>query len=150
MAGRIQVFCETFHIEVNHFIVKTIEYSLIIIAEEIEDCEYDFALKYFDLSKLGGSHIIENTHETNNTENIIEAKIPPLTSIVIETIRKIIPWALGKFLEDIITESVEEWFDKIKEGDFSFLGIYLDLQTIKESIEQLDDEELKKECYKVR
>ncbi len=99
---------------------------------------------------MDGSHIIEHPHVTNNTDNITEAKFPPLTSTAIEKIGKIIPWALGKFLEGLIPESVEELSDKIKEGDYSFLGIYLDFLTIKKSIKQLDDEELKEECYKVR
>jgi len=149
MAGRIQVFCDSFHIEVNHFVVKTIESRLNFIAEEIEDREYDFVLKYFDLSKLDGSHIIENTQEAKNRNNIIEAKFPPLTSTVIENIRKIIPWALGNCLEDIIINSVDYLFEKIKKGEYDFLDTYLDFLTLRESIEHLDDEELKKERNRV-
>ncbi len=95
------------------------------------------------------SHIIENTQEANNKNNLIEAEFPPLTSTVIENIRKIIPWALGKFLEEIIINSVDYLFDKIKKGEYDFLDTYLDFLTIRESIEHIDDEELKKIRNKV-
>ncbi|HEC40783.1 MAG TPA: hypothetical protein ENI29_21245 [bacterium] len=127
MVRKIHVFCESFLIEVNHFIVKTKEYDLIFVAEEIEDCEFDFVLKYFNLSKLGGNHSVGNAQKVNNRNNIIKVVFPPLTSKVIENIRKIIPWAFIKFLEDLITNSVDYLFDKIKEGEYDFLGTYLDI-----------------------
>lgn len=99
---------------------------------------------------MDGSHSVENTQETNNTQNVIEAKFPPLTSTVIENIRKIIPWALGNCIEDIIVNSVDYLFEKIKKGEYDFLDTYLDFLTLRESIEHLDDEELKKERNKVR
>lgn len=145
IAGRIQVFCESFRIEVIHFIVKTVESRLYTIARDIENNEYDFVLQYFALSKLDGSHSVENVQEDNNKNVIVGAIFPPLTSMVIENIRRIIPWALGKFLEDIITESTDELFDKINNGEYDFLDTYLDFSVIKELIHQLEREGLKKD-----
>lgn len=142
-AGRIQVFCESFRIEENHFIVKTVESQLYAIARDIENNEYDFVLQYFVLSKLDGGHSVENVKEDNNKNVVVAVIFPALTSMVIEKIRKIIPWALGKFLEDIITESIEELYEKIKSGEYDFLGTYLDFSIIKELIHQLEREDNK-------
>ncbi|HDZ19137.1 MAG TPA: hypothetical protein ENH75_12630 [archaeon] len=57
---------------------------------------------------------------------------------------------LRKFLEDMITEAVDDLYCKIKNGGYSFLGTYLDFSTIEELIEQLENENLKKERNKVR
>lgn len=143
-ARRIQVFCETFRIEENHFIVKTVESQLYPIARDIENNEYDFVLQYFALSKIDGSRSVENVQEENNNKNDkVEAIFPPLISKVIEKISKIIPWALEKFIEDIITESIDELFEKIKNGEYDFLGTYLDFSITKELIHQLEREDNK-------
>ena len=57
---------------------------------------------------------------------------------------------LLKFLEGIITESIDELFEKIKKGEYDFLGTYLDFSNIKELIYQLEREGLKKEDNKAR
>lgn len=142
--GKVRILCESFRIEVNHFIVKTVESRLYHIARDIENSDYDFILQYFDLSKLGGSRSVENVQEENNNNNDkVESIFPPLISMVIENISKIIPWTLEKFLEDIITESIDELFEKIKNGEYDFLGIYLDFSIIKELIHQLEREDNK-------
>lgn len=142
--GKVQILCESFRIEVNHFIVKTVESRLYPIARDIENNDYDFVLQYFDLSKLDGSRSVENVQEENNNKNDkVEAIFPPLISMVIENISKIIPWALEKFLEDIITESIDDLFEKIKNGEYDFLGTYLDFSIIKELIHQLEREDNK-------
>ncbi|KKN28478.1 hypothetical protein LCGC14_0853870 [marine sediment metagenome] len=50
----------------------------------------------------------------------------------------------------MITEAVDDLYCKIKNGGYSFLGTYLDFSTIEELIEQLENENLKKERNKVR
>lgn len=135
--GTIRVFCESFHIELNKFIVNTVGYFLYDIENDIESKEYDLIGGYFDVSKLVDVQSSNNTREMNEKINEIKAEFPLLISKAIDYVCDEIPLTPEKFIEDTINWAIVDIMDHIKEDRYNFLDKYKDFSKITQSIKSI-------------
>lgn len=135
--GKIRVFCESFHVELNKFIVNTIGYFLYDIEYDIGSKEFDLIGGYFDISKLVGVQSNNNTREANEKFNEIEAEFPLLISEAIDYVCDAIPLTPEEFIEDTINWEIVDIMDHIKEDRYDFLDKYKDFSKITQSIKSI-------------
>jgi len=121
---KIHIFCESFCIEIDHFIIKTLEGRLEGLLDDLEDMQYDFAIQYFDLSKLDVRKTIKTVPEEVEKNTILEVHIPCLISKPIEYFCEEIPVTPEKFIEEIVSSAMNRIMEDIKEENYEFLGKY--------------------------
>ncbi len=136
-AEKIKVFCETFYIESNHFIVKAVRWHLRNVEDDIDNQEYNIFTRYFDLSKLIGKCSEEISLKEQERKNVVEAEFHPLISDAIEILCEKVHWTPKEFIEHQVKWEINDIISKIKGGDYSFLDKYFDFSEIKESISQI-------------
>jgi len=135
--AKVRVFCESFHIELNKFIVNTVGNFLFDIEDDIGSKRFSLIGGYFNVSKLVEVQSSNNTHEANEKINEIEAEFPLLISKAIDYFCDKIPLTPEEFIVDTINEEIDLSIDNVKEGCYNFLGRYKDFSKITESIDQI-------------
>ena len=135
--GKIRVFCESFHIELNKFIVNTVGYFLFDIGDDIGTKGFDLIGGYYNVSKLVGVQSSNNNREMNDKFHEIEAEFPLLISKAIDYVCDEIPLTPEEFIEDTINWSIVNIMVHIKKERYDFLDKYKDFSTITESIDQI-------------
>jgi len=134
---KIRVFCESFFIELNEFVINTISYYLYDIREDIESNKFDLIGSYYNVSKLVETPPPDIPHELSDEKSTINVEIPPLISAAVEDLCDKIPLAPEEFMEDIMKWSINNIVGKIKKGEFEFLDKYKDFSKIAKSIDQI-------------
>ncbi len=134
---KIRVFCESFFIELNEFVINTISYDLYDIREDIKSNKFDLIGRYYDVSKLAGIQPPDIPHELSEKKSIINAEIPTSISKAVEDLCNEIHSTPEEFMEDIMKWSIKDIVGQIKKGEFEFLDKYKDFSKIAKSIDQI-------------
>ena len=134
---KIRVFCESFFIESNEFVINTISYYLYDIREDIGSNKFDLIGRYYDVSKLVGIQPFNTSHEISEKKSSINVEIPPLISKAVEDLCNEIHSTPEEFMEDIMKWSINNIVGQIKKGEFEFLDKYKDFSKIAKSIDQI-------------
>jgi len=137
MIGKVRAFCEAFLIELNKFIVNTVGYFLFDIEDDIGSKGFDLIGGYFNVSKFVGVQSSDNTRETNEKFNEIEAEFPLLISKAIDYICDKIPLTPEEFIVNTINRENGFLLDNVEEDCYAFLGKYKDFSKITELTDKI-------------
>ena len=139
---KIRVFCESFFIELNEFVINTIRYYLYDIRDDIESNKFDLIGRYYDASKLVGIQPPEIPQEILKKNCTVNVESPPLISKTVEDLCKEIPPTPEEFIEDLMKWSIDDIMNKIKKSEFEFLDKYKDFSKVQKSIQQIFEKNL--------
>ncbi len=137
MIAKVRAFCESFHVELNKFIVNTVGYFLFEIEDDIGSTGFDLIGGYYNVSKLVGVQSSNNSSEVNEKISEIEAEIPLLISEAIDYVCDEISLTPEEFIEDTINWAIIDLIDRIKKDNYDFLDKYKDFSKITESIKSI-------------
>ena len=138
---KIRVFCESFFIGLDDFILNTIKYYLYEIREDIES-NFDLIGSYYDVSTLVGIQPPDIPHETSEKKSLINTEIPPSISKAVEDLCNEIHSTPEEFMGDIMKWAINDIVGQIKKGEFEFLDKYKDFSRITKSIDQIYKNEI--------